>query len=67
MAMAPYHIQPHEAAPLLKPVAAQLAELEARLSVYADRVKMTEEARATIRKAREAVARAATEVASYAE
>lgn len=67
MAMAPYHIQPHEAPPLLKPVAAQLAELEARLTVYADRVKMSDETRATVQKARDAVARAAKEVASYAE
>jgi hypothetical protein len=67
MAMAPYHIQPHEAPPLLKPVVAQLAEIEARLTNYADRVKMTDQTRATVQKARDAVARARQEVAGYAE
>jgi hypothetical protein len=65
-AMAPYHIQPHEAAPLLKPVAAQLVELETRLGHYADRLRMTDETRATIRRAQEAVARARAEVAGHA-
>ena len=66
-ATAPYHIQPHEAAPLLKPVVAQLAELEARLGHYADRVRMSDETRATLRRAQSAVARARAEVASDAK
>lgn len=65
-AMAPYHLAQHEAAPLLKPVVAQLADLETRLTHYADRVPMTDETRAAIQAARDAVARARAEVADRA-
>lgn len=62
-ANAPYHIQPHEAVALLRPAIAQLAEIEMRLSHYAHRVRMTDETRAAVERARDAVARARAEVA----
>jgi hypothetical protein len=66
-ALAPYHLAQHEAAPLLKPVAAQLAEIETRLGHYADRVRMSDQTRSAIQRARDAVARARAEVSADAE
>ncbi len=57
-AKAPYHISPHQAEVLLGPVDATLAEIEARLAHYAERVPMTDVDRAYIRRAHEIITRA---------
>jgi hypothetical protein len=52
----PYHIGPQSAAALLGPIALSVAELETRLAHYHDRLHMPEADRATIGRAREALA-----------
>jgi hypothetical protein len=61
-AMAPYHLQEHGAYALLRPVQSTLGEIELRLGQYVDRVKMTDETRATVRKASAAIAAAKAEL-----
>ena len=52
----PYHIGPQSAAALLGPVTQSLAELEARLAHYPDRLHMPDADRATIGRARDVLA-----------
>jgi hypothetical protein len=58
----PYHIGPQSAAALLGPIVRDVAELEARLAHYHDRLHMPEADRAAIARARDALAAARTQL-----
>lgn len=59
----PYHLSPHTAPVLLGPVGANLAELEARLVRYVERVHMSDADRAVVAEALGIVADARERVA----
>jgi hypothetical protein len=52
----PYHIGPQSAAALLGPIVLGVAELEARLGQYHERLHMPDQDRATIGQARDVLA-----------
>ena len=62
----PYHLSPHTAPVLLGPVGANLAELEARLVRYAERVHMSDADRAVVTEALGVVADARERLARLA-
>ena len=62
----PYHIGPQSAAALLGPVVLSVAELEARLAHYHDRLHMPDADRATIGRARDALAAAVDQLMKLA-
>ncbi len=63
-ALAFYHVREQEPLALLAPVEAELATLETRLHHYAERLRMTDETRTAIQRAREAVGHARREVSA---
>lgn len=58
----PYHIGPQSAAALLGPIRQSLAELEARLAHYTERLHMPDADRATVQRARAILGRALAEL-----
>ena len=62
----PYHIGPQSAAALLGPVAQSVAELEARVAHYHDRLHMPDADRATIARARDVLAAAVRQLGELA-
>jgi hypothetical protein len=62
----PYHIGPQSAMALLGPVVLGLAELEARLGRYHERLHMPDQDRATIGQARDLLAGALTRLRELA-
>lgn len=60
----PYHLADQHAAALLGPVTASLAELEARLAQYAERLHMSEADRLSVAEAYSIVAQAHEKVAT---
>ncbi len=63
----PYHLGQQYASALLRPVAASLADLEARLTQYVERMPMSDDDRAAMFAAQSAVAQAKAEVERLAQ
>ena len=60
--LTPSHIGPQSAAALLRPIVSSVAELEARLAHYHDRLHMPDADRAAIARARDALATTLTQL-----
>jgi len=58
----PYHIGPQSAGALLGPIVQSVAELEARVAHYHDRLHMPDADRAALGRARDILARALAEL-----
>lgn len=62
----PYHLSPQSAPVLLGPIEATLAELEARLRQYVDRLPMSDSDRETVAQAHEVMAQNRAKIAALA-